>query len=140
MMDPLDLLIRLSRQTLEEKQTELETVARVRADAESALANHEEHVQGEFKAVMADLHSLADFSAWSSHAAQRGAALKTRHAELGRVEAAAREALHTAFADSKKLELAQEAAQKLARKEAARRTDLKGDEQQILRRSMAEAK
>ncbi len=135
-MDPLNLLIRLSRQTLEERQTELETVARVRADAGSALADHQERLQSEFKAVMADLHSLADFSAWSSHAARRGAALKTRHDELGRVEAAAREALHTAFADSKKLELAQEAAQKLARKEAARRSDQKDDEQQMLRRSM----
>ncbi len=132
-MDRLKLLIRLTRQTLEERQTELGSVVRVHADAESALADHTQRLQGEFAAAMADLQAQADFSAWAAHAARRGAALKARHDELGRVEAAARESLRTAFADTKRLELAQESAYRAARKEAARRTDRLGDEQQILR-------
>jgi len=135
-MDRLNLLIRLTRQTLEERQTELGAVARVRADAESALADHTQRQQGEFAAAMADLQAQADFSAWAAHAARCGAALKTRRDELGRVEAAARESLRAAFADTKRLELAQDSAQREARKEAARRVDLLGDEQQILRRRM----
>jgi hypothetical protein len=137
-MDRLNLLIRLTRQTLEERQTELGAVARVRADAESALADHTRRLQGEFAAAMADLQAQADFSAWAAHAARRGAALKSRHDELGRVEAAARETLRAAFADTKRLELAQDSAQRVARKEAARRVDQRGDEQQILRRRTAE--
>lgn len=138
-MNQLHLLLRLTRQTVDERQADLGNVCRLRQQAETALMAHESRVAEEARFALGSPDTMAAFAGWAAHAARRGAELKTRHAEIDRLETAARDALRDAAADAKRVELAHDTAQRQARKAEVRQADLLADEQQILQRLMPAA-
>lgn len=74
--------------------------------------------------------ALMALASWQTHAARLRAGLTAREAEMARREEDARDALRIAFVDLKRLDMAQDSAARAARMAAARRADLRAEEQQ----------
>ncbi|PPQ27760.1 hypothetical protein [Rhodopila globiformis] len=134
-MSGLDLLIRLSRRTVEERQVTLARASQAHAEAVAAIQAHEEGIAAESLAAANDIDALAAFANWSASAARRGNALQQRRSDLARSEHAAQGALHEAFIDLKRLELALDAALETAAAATQKRADAAADELQIIRRN-----
>jgi hypothetical protein len=133
-MQALPLLIRLARRTTDEKQTELGRVAAEQAAAEAQVQAHDAAAERESEAADQDLTALAAYAAWNGKAARERARLIAHQTELERFESAARDALRSAFADQKRLELAREARLRESRLDANRKAEVVAEEQQILAR------
>jgi hypothetical protein len=129
-MSSLDLLIRLSRRTVEERQVTLSQIGRAHAEAVEAVQAHDNQVTTECRIVATDPAAHAMFGQWAAGARRRGTALRQRCADLARAEQAAQDALQDAFTDLKRLELALEAARESAAFAARRRAEAAAEESQ----------
>ncbi len=136
-MAGLELLIRLARRTTEEHQVELAELGRAHAVAEAAIAAHDQNVAAESRLAGADLDALAAFSAWGPAASRQGANLRRRGLEILRDEAAARDRLHQAFVEMKRLEIAQSAALETQQRADQRKADATADDREQIRRGHA---
>jgi hypothetical protein len=135
-MAGLALLIDLSRRAAEERQFNLSQASHAHAQAVAAVEEHENGVRAECQAASLDLDALAAFGRWAADIARRRAALHQRRSDLAHSELAAQGALHDAFIDLKRLELAFDATQDTADSAARRRTDAAADEREQIRRSL----
>lgn len=133
-MAPLELLIRLNRQKLDSRCAELGEIVRVRSEIDAAIADHHDRLMDEYGTAAANPEGLVSFSAWAAHAAGRGRQLETRRGELRRIETAARDAVRESFADTRRLESAQETAAQAARKLGDRKQERRADELESVRR------
>jgi hypothetical protein len=131
----LDLLIRLSRRTVEERQVTLAQASQAHAEAVAAIQAHEDGIAAECLVAANDIDALAAFANWSASARRRGNALQQRRSDLAHSENAAQGALHEAFIDLKRLELALDTALETAAAATRKRADAAADELQIIRRS-----
>ncbi len=132
-MAAIELLIQLAQRTTDERSSDLGTIGRACAEADAALAAHENGVAAEGNLADHDLDALAAFGRWAVHAARNGATLQHRRAELDRTEANARDALREAFAQTKRLELARAAELRGAQRSWLRQADIRADEQERTR-------
>ncbi len=135
-MAGLDLLIRLSRRAAEEQQLSLSRISQAHAEASAAMVAHDNGVAVECEIAANDLDALAAFGQWASDTVRRRNALRQRRAELARSELAAQGALHEAFIDVKRLELAFDAVGETAAYASRRRADLAADEREVIRRNV----
>jgi hypothetical protein len=133
-MADLSLLIRLSRRAAEEQQLRLNQISQAHAQATAAVREHEDDIAAECEVAASDLHALAVFARWASDAGRRGGVLQQRRADLASSEVAAHGALHEAFIDMKRLELAFNAARDTAAYASRRRADVAADDREQIRR------
>src|SRR5689334_9427410 len=134
-MSTLSLLVRLSHRTVEERQLALAQISQAHAEATAAVQAHEDGIMAESHIAANDMDALATFAGWAANASRRGEALRRHRGDLARSEAEAQSALHDAFIDLKRLELALDAALETAAAAAQRRADVAADETQIIRRA-----
>lgn len=133
-MGRLELLIRINRQKLDERCAELGNIVRVRSEVDAAITGHQERLAEEYGAAAANPGGAPGFSAWATYMVGMGRELENRRSELRRIETAARDAVRECFADTHRLELAQAAAGRAARKLEDRKQELRADELELQRR------
>lgn len=133
-MQALPLLIRLARRATDEKQSELGRLTAAQAAAQAQVQAHDAAAVRESEAAHQDLTALAAYASWSGQAARQRARLIAHQTELERFESAARDALRSAFADQKRLELVRETRLRESRLDANRKAEVVAEEQQILAR------
>jgi hypothetical protein len=138
-MSGLNLLIHLSRRSVEERQVTLAQISQAHAEAVAAVQAHEDDVAAECLAAADDIDTLAAFAAWSASASRRRDVLQQRRSDLAHSERTAQGALHEAFIDLKRLELALDAALETAATAAQKRAEAAADESHIIRRTAAAA-
>jgi len=136
-MRGLHLLIELSRRTADERRGILGQASLAKADADAALALHEDGIANESRIAANDPAIMATLGAWSNHAVRERAILRARHAESERAEGDAREALRSAFIDLKRLEMARDTIVRQERVGAMRRADRQAEETYAFARSFA---
>jgi hypothetical protein len=127
-MRGLRLLVRLAQRKTDECRGSLVEASLAKADADAALVAHHNGIASEGRVAVYDPAMLATLGAWCRHAARAHAQLQARKNELDHSEAAARDALRSAFIDLKRLEMAQEAAVRRERTTAIRRVEIRADE------------
>jgi hypothetical protein len=133
-------LIRLARQEVDERRSDLVRIAAARASAAEALDTHDAEAAREAAVSMTSALELAAFSAWARQATRARARLQQRFAELGRSEATARESLRDAIAQMKRLDIVLESAEAARREIATQRAGMRADERETARHTaMAEA-
>jgi hypothetical protein len=131
----LPLLIRLARQTADERRGQLARAQVLVAELREALAGHERQVEAEGRAAADGPGARAAYPGWVMRAARRRAELAAGLDRAEREEARRREALGEAFAAAKRLELAAGAAEAAAARSAARRAQATAEEQAALGRA-----
>lgn len=127
-MRRVNLLIRLAQQTTDERRLELGRIGQARDEVTAELTAHDERLTAEATVAATHADELPAFGQWAPHAARTRGSLEDRRAELDRAEATAREALREAFAATRRLELAREAALRQDRRCVMRRVDGQADE------------
>ncbi|CAH2605602.1 conserved protein of unknown function (plasmid) [Rhodovastum atsumiense] len=137
-MRGLPLLIRLAHAEADERRIELGRIAAAHAAAQAAVAAHVRQAAAEADLAATGPEALAAYAAWVRPDAQRRVALDSRRAQLERTEEAARTALREAVVDFKRLETVQQNAEAAAKRATDRRTAVRADEAQILRKLQLE--
>lgn len=127
-MRRVDLLIRLAQQSTDEHRLELGRIGQAQDQVTAELVAHDDRVKAEAMVAATHVDGLAAFGQWAPHAARARGPLEDRRAELDRAEATTREALREAFAATKRLELARDAALRQDRRFGMRRADFRADE------------
>jgi hypothetical protein len=138
-MRSLPLLVRLARQSADERRGDLGQIARATADASAALDDHDATAANEASRALADPDALAALVNWTPRAARNSARLRHRVTELERSKTAAREALREAVAGTRRLELAMESIQTANRRSALRRANQLADEHELARYTVGRA-
>lgn len=125
----LHLLVELARRTADEHRGSLGQISLAKADAEAALAAHEQEAQSESRIATHDPAVMATLAGWFGHAVRTRSVLRTRNAELDQSESAARDALRSAYVDLKRLEMARDNAARQERTVALQRDENRAEEQ-----------
>ncbi len=131
----LHLLIELAKRTADEHRGSLGRISAAKAEAEAALAAHEQGLESESRIATDDPAVMATLSGWTSHTARARSDLRVRKIELDRTETAARDALRSAFMDLKRLEMARDTAARQDRMAALRRDQSLSEERFSFARS-----
>jgi hypothetical protein len=136
-MRGLAVLTKLARREADERQGELGRASRATADAEAALLSHSQAIANELGLVANDPTAAAAAGAWVHHARRMRDTLEAQRAEAARQEDTARDALRSAFADFKRLDIANDEAERQSRVVATRRASLRAEEAYALVRAFA---
>ena len=127
-MRGLHLLIELARRTTDERRGVLGEASLARAETYAEIVAHEDAVERETSLTVMEPATLAAVSDWSRHAARKRSMLLERHADQDRVEAAARDALRTAFVDQKRLEKVHETVDREEKTTARKRAEVRASD------------
>jgi hypothetical protein len=131
-MQSLPLLIRLAQRTTDEKKCELARIGAEVAEADASIRAHDSVAAAEADAAHHDVATLAAYANWAGRAINARANLVRRRVALDHSEGAARTALGSAFADQKRLELADQARQRETLLTVSRRAESAAEEQYLL--------
>jgi len=132
-MRSLPLLIRLARQRADERRGVLVAAEWARMAAETALAEQEARIAAERAQAAGSAESLARWSDWSRAAGRQRQRLMGELGILAEREEAIRAALAEDFATVKRLELALEAQQRNAARQAARKAEKMAEDVELRR-------
>lgn len=131
-MRSLPLLIRLAQRETDEKKCELARIGAELAAADASIRAHDTAAAAEADAAHHDVATLAAYANWAGRALHARANLMRRRVALDQSEGHARSALGSAFADQKRLELADEARQREILSAFSRRAEGAAEEQYLL--------
>jgi hypothetical protein len=127
-MRGLNLLVEMARRTIDERRASLGEISRTKAECDQALTDLITSQQNEIQIGTIDPAVLVTLDAWAQAMARRRAGLRQRNAELDQKEAAAREALRSAFLDMKRLEIVHDTVELRERTSDRRRADIQAQE------------
>jgi hypothetical protein len=132
-LQSLGSLVKLARRGVDERRTELSRIEQALAEVAQLVVQHDARAEAERKAAREDLAAMTVYPAWSAQAMRQRAQLMVRYQQLEMASEAAREALREGFAELKRLELAQQAAERDARRAALCRAEKQFEDQEYAR-------
>jgi len=132
-LQSLGSLVKLARRGVDERRAELSRIEQALAEAAQLVAGHDARAAAEMEAARQDLAAMTAYPAWSAQAMRQREQLELRCQQLETAGEAAREALREAFAELKRLELAQQAAERDARRAALCRAEKRVEDQEYAR-------
>jgi hypothetical protein len=132
-MRGLATLIRLSRRQADEKRIALAEAERQTLLGTEALAKHDAVAKRETEQARGQAEDMALWTQWAQVNTRQRHQLAWAVGQLQRQEAAARDALRDNFAEIKRLEIALDAAEATARRDAQRKKEQEAEDAELRR-------